>query len=82
MTQWGVVKVGENFRGDRGRVFEEHRTTNTHGQMAIVDDIRGLRVHSSVGTHSYCWWWRSKVILGSYELRTERGVGYDHEGRN
>jgi hypothetical protein len=42
-----------------------------------VDDISGL--HSFVCTHFYCWWRGSNVILGSYELRTEGGVGYGHE---
>jgi hypothetical protein len=26
--------------------------------------------------HCFYWWWRSYVILGSYEFRAEGGVGY------
>jgi hypothetical protein len=63
---------------DRGRVFQEHRTNNTHGQAADVDEFRGI--HSSIGTHCYYWRWRS-VTMGSYELRARR-VSYDYEGRS
>jgi hypothetical protein len=47
--------------------------TNTHNKVANVDDIRGI--HSSVSTHCYYLWWRSNVIVGSYEIRAEGGMG-------
>jgi hypothetical protein len=50
-----VVTVWENLQGgDQGRVFEEHRKTNQHGQAASVHNNRGL--HSSVSMHCYGWW--------------------------
>jgi hypothetical protein len=63
---------------------EEEFYTNTRRPIrtvkkANVENFSGL--YSSVGTHFYFWWWRSSVIVGSYEFRTG-GVGYGHEGRN
>jgi hypothetical protein len=47
----GVVTIGENPQGGvGGRFFNEQRTTNTYGQVANMEGIRGL--HSSVG----CWY--------------------------
>jgi len=73
-SQWEKileVETEEEFYTNTGRPVHTVKEAN-------VENTR--RLYSFVGTHFYFWWWRSNVIVGSYELRT--GVGYGHEGRN
>ena len=82
---WSRHSPRKPSRWGRRNCFQwtkDDQYTRLSGQCAMWRVSRDYILLLAVGTHCCCWWWRSNVILGSYAVRTQGGVGCAHEGRN